>query len=194
MSTTGGAAGGRPFRVLCVCEGNICRSPTAEVLLARALGPGVDVGSAGTRAVVGAPVAEPMEALLAARGLSSGDFRARQLVPAHVRDADVVLTMTARQRSKVAALVPAVVRRVFTLRELARLLDGAGADALPEAGVGERLEAALPVATARRAFVRDPRQDDIADPYGRDQQAYERAFGEVADAVDRLAAVLVPAR
>ena len=33
----------RPFRVLTVCTGNICRSPAVERLLAAALGPDADV-------------------------------------------------------------------------------------------------------------------------------------------------------
>ncbi|MGI3784894.1 MAG: hypothetical protein ACRYG2_29390, partial [Janthinobacterium lividum] len=120
QSTT--AAGTRPFVVLCVCEGNSCRSPVAAVLLQQALGPEVEVASAGTRAVVGARVAPEMAALLEGRSLSGGAFRARQLQPEHLRGAGLVLTMTQRQRAKAASLVPAVVRWTFTLRELARLL------------------------------------------------------------------------
>ncbi|HCV76162.1 MAG TPA: phosphotyrosine protein phosphatase, partial [Pseudomonas sp.] len=38
--------------ILVVCEGNICRSPVAEALLAKALeGRDVQVGSAGIRAL-----------------------------------------------------------------------------------------------------------------------------------------------
>lgn len=37
----------RPLRILCVCLGNICRSPTAEVVL-RAHLPDAQIDSAGT--------------------------------------------------------------------------------------------------------------------------------------------------
>jgi len=188
--STSEVAGTRPFRVLCVCQGNICRSPVAAVLLQEALGPGVEVTSAGTRAVVGAPVAPPMEALLVGRGAGSGTFRARQVRPEHLREADLVLTMTTRQRGKAAALAPAVVRRTFTLAELARLLADVDPDGLGAMAAAERLRAAVPLAEARRRFVADPQGDDIADPYGRDEAAYARAFAEIEDAVGRLSAVL----
>ena len=35
------------------------------------------------------------------------------------------------------------------------------------------------------------RDDDIADPYGRDRAAYVRAYDDIADAVDRVGEVLV---
>ena len=193
-STTQGtseAARTGPFRVLCVCEGNLCRSPVAALLLQDALGPEVEVTSAGTRAVVGAPVAPQMEALLRERSLDSGGSSARQLQAAQLREADLVLTMTKRQRGNAVALAPAVVRRTFTLRALARLLAGVDAGALPSA-TAERLRQAVPAAAAQRAYVADPRADDIADPYGRSAQDYRRAFAEIFDAVERVRAVLVP--
>ena len=160
------------------------------VLLQDALGPEVEVTSAGTRAVVGAPVAPEMEALLRNRALGSGGSTARQLAGDQLRAADLVLTMTTRQRGSAVALAPAVVRRTFTLRELARLLLGVEADALGSA-TAERLRRAVPTAAARRAYVADLRADDIADPYGRAEADYRRAFAEVLAAVEVLAATLV---
>ncbi|GAB2571061.1 arsenate reductase/protein-tyrosine-phosphatase family protein [Microlunatus antarcticus] len=190
QSTT--AAATRPFVVLCVCEGNICRSPVAAVLLRQVLGADVEVASAGTRAVVGAPVEPAMESLLRQRSpAGSGDFHARQLRPEHLRAADLVVTMTQRQRGKAAGLAPAVVRRTFTLRELARLLSEVGPEALAPGTVTERLRQAVPLAGARRHYVADPRDDDVADPYGRDRAAYVRAYDDIADAVDRVGEVLV---
>lgn len=189
---TAHADGPGPFRVLCVCEGNICRSPVAALLLQAALGPDVEVTSAGTGAVVGAPVAPPMQALLADRSLESDTFRARQLRREHLLAADLVLTMTRRQRSQVVELVPAVVRRTFTLRELARLLAGVDPDVLGPDLVLERLRRSLPAAAAQRRYVADPRTDDIDDPYGLDAAAYPRAFDAIADAVDRIGTVLAP--
>ncbi len=52
----------RPIRVLMVCSGNTCRSPTAEALLRRELAAagvtGVLVSSAGTGAQDGDPASE----------------------------------------------------------------------------------------------------------------------------------------
>ncbi len=187
-----GTDGSGPFRLLCVCEGNICRSPVAALLLQAALGPDVEVASAGTHALVGAPMAPPMAALLGDQELGSDAFRARQLERHHLRQADLVLTMTREQRGRVATLDPAAVRRTFTLRELARLLAAVDRAALPPGTVVERLHEAVPVAGAARRYVADPRDDDIADPYGRADAAYRRAFEEIADAVRRIGAALVP--
>lgn len=189
--STSEAAGTRPFRVLCVCQGNICRSPVAAVLLQDAFGPGVAVTSAGTRAVVGAPVAPPMELLLGERSLASGAFRARQLRAEHLREADLVLTMTQRQRGRAAGLEPPVVRRTFTLRELARLLGAVDPGDLTSGPTAERLRLAVPAAGAQRRYVVDPATDDIADPYGRDDAAYRAAFAEIAAAAESLRTLIV---
>ncbi|MGI3785304.1 MAG: hypothetical protein ACRYG2_31505 [Janthinobacterium lividum] len=188
-----GTAGRRPFLALCVCEGNICRSPAAAFLLQARLGPDVEVTSAGTRAVVGAPVAPPMAALLRGRGIESDGFRARQLEAVLLQQADLVLTLTREQRGLAVGLVPSVVRRTFTLRELARLLTDVDPETLPPGTSGERLRQALPAAAARRRYVVDPRADDIADPYGRSDAAYRRAIAEITDAVERIGVAVLPA-
>ena len=115
-----------PFTVLTVCTGNICRSPAVERLLTAALGPdsGVRVESAGVGAVVGAPVAPLMTALLDAVGVSYAGFAARQVTEEMVREADLVLALTRRHRSALVELAPAAVRRTFTVRELGRPVRG----------------------------------------------------------------------
>jgi len=179
--------------ILMVCTGNICRSPAAELLLTQTLGPdaGLRVASAGTHAVVGAPVHPPMARLLAAAGTPYDTFLARQLTPGLVRDAAVVVTMTRRHRGHVVELVPAAVRRTFTYRELARFAD-AVAPELPPGTPDERLAALVPLAAAQRGRVPvDPADDDIDDPYQRGDAAYARAFQQVRDATTTLARVLL---
>lgn len=179
--------------LLVVCTGNICRSPAAERLLAAALGPdaGVRVASAGTHAVVGAPVSPPMAELVAGAGATSEGFAARQLARAMVEAAAAVVTMTRRHRAHVVELVPAAVRRTFTLRELARLAAAVDPAALPPGPPAERLRALVPLAAAQRGRVRaDPADDDVEDPYGLDDAAYARSFAQLRPAVDALATVL----
>ena len=179
------------FRVLIVCEGNICRSPAAEVLLRSGLGAdsGVAVASAGLAARVGEPMDEPVRRLLAARGLDS-DVVARQLVPDLVRSADLVLTMTAAQRAAVVSQVPAAVRRTFVLREFAGLARLAGP--LPAADPSGRLAAVVEGAGRTRALRGLTGDDDVPDPYRRGDGAHARALGLVTEAVDDLLAVLEP--
>jgi protein-tyrosine phosphatase len=150
------------------------------------------VRSAGLAALVGEPVAAPMARLLRSRGIDPAGFGARQLDPAALGSAAVVLTMTAAQRSAVVTRAPAAVRRTFTLREFAafaRLADG-GPTAEPPAQRLDGLVAAAPRARSRRAVV--PGEDDIADPYGRADEAFARAFDRIGGAVADLLAVLTP--
>ncbi|WP_375429852.1 hypothetical protein [uncultured Friedmanniella sp.] len=180
------------FAILCVCTGNICRSPAAERLLAARLGPDVVVSSAGTRALVGQPISPPMDILIAEAGGDPGGFTARRLTERLLAPADLVLALTTAHRGEVVDLWPKAVRRAFTLKELARLLGAVDAAALPAVGVGKRLRAALPLASAQRRPVRLPGGDDVADPYRRGADAYARSFAEIEEAVAVIAAVLVP--
>ncbi len=86
-------------KVLFVCMGNICRSPTAQgvfrkMLAEAGLESSVHVESAGTHAY---HVGEPPDAraLQAAkrRGIEIGDLRARQVTPDDFRDFDFILAM-----------------------------------------------------------------------------------------------------
>lgn len=191
-----------PVRVLAVCTGNICRSPAVERLLAAGTGGafrgadasgGLEVGSAGTRAVVGAPMSPPMAALVAQRGLVADRFVARQLDAAAVREADLVLALTRGHRAAVVALVPAAVRRTFTLRELARLAplvppaDLAAAGATP----AERVRALPRLAAAQRGRVTvAPDDDDVVDPIGGSDQLYARVLEQMAEAVGTIVGTL----
>jgi protein-tyrosine phosphatase len=136
------------FTILVVCTGNVCRSPAAERLLASKLGPTVHVASAGTRALVGQPISQPMAALLRDSSLEPERFEARRLSEQMLKEADLVLAMTRAQRGLVVELWPAAVRRTFTLREFARLLSWVDPLVLPAGTSADRLRAAIPLAVA----------------------------------------------
>lgn len=176
--------------VLTVCTGNISRSPTVEYLLKDAL-PGVEVRGAGTHAVVGAGVDPPMAAYLRGRGLDVDDFAARQLTPALIGNADLVLALTRQHRSRILDLAPAAVRRTYTVREFARILSSL--EVVPDGDTpAERLAAVLPLVAAGRSLAPRvaPAEDDIDDPYGMGSDAYRRAQSEIQAAVDAIAARL----
>jgi protein-tyrosine phosphatase len=98
-------------RVLCVCLGNICRSPTAEaVLRAQASGRGLDleVDSAGTGGWhVGKPPHPPAIAAAARRGYDLSALRARRITPADFDAFDVILAMDRANRDDIERLRPA---------------------------------------------------------------------------------------
>ncbi len=167
------------FRVLFVCIGNICRSPLGERLLAaRLAGADVEVSSAGVGAVVGAPMSPEAAAHLEAYGGSADGFAARQLTDAMVRDSDLVLTATTDIRARVLEDNPGALRRTFTVRELAALLDvvppNADRVALVRSAAEERSRAAL-------------EDYDIPDPYRHGEEAHAEAAAAMAAAVETIA-------
>lgn len=176
------------FSVLAVCTGNICRSPAVERLLRTSLAdPGVEVTSAGTGALVGYPVSPPMLALLAAAGVAADDFLARQLTEEMVRRADLVLALTRAHRAAVVELVPAAVRRTFTLREFARLSAGVDPTALPGGAPPVRLRALVQLAAAQRGRLPvRPTDDDVIDPYRRSDEVYAQVFTTLRASVDEV--------
>jgi protein-tyrosine phosphatase len=180
------------FTILCVCTGNICRSPAAERLLAARLGPEVRVVSAGTFGLVGRGVEPEMAAHLVAAGVPDVGFTARRLTAADVREADLVLALTREHRSAAVELVPAGVRRAFTLLEFARLLSEVKPEELPDGTVAERLRTAVPLVTSRRRRVAAADLDDVVDPYQVSQQAYDESFLAIRTAVDTIADRVVP--
>ncbi|MEA5155193.1 hypothetical protein [Raineyella sp.] len=185
-----------PFRILTVCTGNICRSPAAEYLLRRALGPGVTVASAGTAALVDRPVDPPMADRLRADGLSTDGFHARYLVPALIEGADLVLAMTREHRAEVVTAVPRALGRTFTLTEYAALLDQWSEGGRPRPfytiRVPDRLAEFTVAAARRRGTVRfaDPGDYDVPDPFRAAEVVYDEAFRRISAAVDTVAAGL----
>lgn len=94
-------------RVLMVCIGNICRSPTAEVLLRHRLqGKNVVVESAGLAAVVGHPIDATAQALLNEHGLNGESHVARQIDRAMIDSADLILAMERKHLNAVLQLAP----------------------------------------------------------------------------------------
>ncbi|MCX7945655.1 MAG: low molecular weight phosphotyrosine protein phosphatase [Hydrogenophilus sp.] len=80
-----GQRSGEPIRVLCVCTGNICRSPTAEVVLRQrlkeeGLGERVVVDSAGIDSYHVGEAPDPrMQQAARRRGYDLSELRARQV-------------------------------------------------------------------------------------------------------------------
>lgn len=183
----------RRFDLLVVGTMNVCRSPAAEQLLrARLPDAGVNVRSAGTRAADGIPVPEPLTSLLGHAGLAAREHPATQLQPEMVASADLVLTTSRAERAAVVRLVPGALRRTFTLRELARVAHFLGPTALPDGDAVERLRALVPAAEPHRGPTAPPvpAYDDVLDPYGDDERAYEASFAQLRAAVDAIAATV----
>lgn len=103
-------------RILVVCVGNICRSPTAEFLLRARLGAeGCDVASAGLSAVVGQPMEPTAAELLREGGVDGSRHRGRQVTGDLLREADLILTMEKAHSATIARGFPEVSGKVFLL-------------------------------------------------------------------------------
>ncbi|RIJ78213.1 hypothetical protein D1871_03915 [Nakamurella silvestris] len=180
------------FRVLMVCTANHCRSPLAELILRQRLTgldvPGTrwEVTSAGTHALVGRPMHDHVQQVLGERGVPTTDFTGRQLTEEIARAADLILVASREHRSYVVSLVPAVINRVFTLKQFARLCsavpertttswDTLGAELIVEARYAR--SALQPIA---------PELDDLDDPIGLPIEAYRRCADEITEAVSAM--------
>lgn len=172
--------------ILTVCTGNICRSPAAEYLLARALGDSVPVSSSGTYAVEGLGVTAPMLRCLDAAGLDGRAHRARQFSADLARSADLVICMTARHRDRAMNEAPFAADRTFLLTELAsaaqRLTPPDGSN------LAARVANIAPAITGARASLLGPAHGDVADPYGQSQAVYDACFDLISEAVANIAA------
>ncbi|WP_432986373.1 phosphotyrosine protein phosphatase [Dactylosporangium sp. CA-233914] len=185
-----------PFSVLCVCMGNICRSPMAERLLvadALALG-GTDadlyVHGAGTG---GWHAGESMDPQAAKQVLSRGGdvsgFRARKLLTEHVDASDLVLTATIEQVEFVVALRPDAAARTFVFGEFGRLIRDVRLPlGLPD--VYSRGVALVELADAARAGRAARAADELDDPWGRADAYFSRVADEIHATTKPLAAAL----
>jgi protein-tyrosine phosphatase len=100
--------------ILTVCIGNICRSPLAQVLLARDL-PGTTVWSAGLGALVGQG-ADPLSIeVAAAHGLDISAHRAQQVSSFLCQQTELILVMEQSHKSQLEQQFPVVRGKVFTL-------------------------------------------------------------------------------
>lgn len=118
-------------RILFVCLGNICRSPTAEaVTRAKALSRGLDVDldSAGTGDWhIGKPPYGPMQDAARAKGYDLSNLRARQVSRSDFDQFDLVVVMDDDNLNDLAAIGPTDRVRRFT-----DFAPGSGADHVPD--------------------------------------------------------------
>ncbi|AKC86807.1 low molecular weight protein-tyrosine-phosphatase [Pseudoxanthomonas suwonensis] len=104
-------------KLLLVCIGNICRSPTAEILMRHRLQgrPGVEVASAGLQALVGRPIDPTAAGLLREAGHDPDGHQARQASSSVLAAADLILVMEQAHLSRIVREVPQVSGKTFLL-------------------------------------------------------------------------------
>jgi protein-tyrosine phosphatase len=154
-------AGVPRLRILMVCTGNICRSPTAEGVLrhklARAgLGTVAEVGSAGTQGYHTAEPPDPRAVRAAAsRGYDIAQLRARPLIRGDFERFDVLLAMDKGHLEWLRKRSP------------------------PEAA-SDKIGLLMPLAR------RHPGVDEVPDPYHGGAAGFEHVLDLVEDACDGI--------
>ena len=191
-NANGAAAGKRPFRILLVCEANVCRSPMAEYLLRQSLAdrradaPVFELTSAGTHADDGAEMdPRTVEQLVRLKVFPNG-FRSHTVNARVLDDADLILTATRAQRSMLLERLPTALRRSFTLLEFAQTAQQVRSRR-PDIRAPKdlvRLSAAARGSVPVLAY-------DVADPVGGSVRVHRRNADVTLEAVQAISGALV---
>lgn len=187
------------IRILTVCTGNICRSPYAERFLQTELNrisPGAFfIDSAGIHALVGSQMDELAASRLAEVGGTSTGFKARQITAEIVADVDLVLALSEEHRNKIVSLSPRLLKRTYTVREFAAVIQEVSANPnkkFPQgsgfSAVGERWSALLKEASLCRHTARQRLTGamDVTDPYRREIAVYDLMVAELLPALKTI--------
>lgn len=102
------------MNILVVCIGNICRSPYAEALLARAL-PQAQVSSAGLEPLTGHPADPVVQQLAAEQGIDLSHHVAQPLLEPKVRASELIFVMSTSQVNALTMRYPFARGRTFRL-------------------------------------------------------------------------------
>jgi protein-tyrosine phosphatase len=182
------------FSILVVCTGNIARSPMGQRLLQAHLASASAfvVSSAGTWGLEGSPMERHAAQALAEVGVDEGGFVARELTAPLVRESDLILAATREHRAAVLTHDPSALRRVFTIRELARLVDVTAVATVAGETPAEHAARVVRAAAGARGSVRaTPLEDDVADPYRASLAVYRERRDEILGATTVIAAALL---
>jgi protein-tyrosine phosphatase len=103
-------------RILILCVGNICRSPTAEYILRQHIkSQGITVSSAGLGALQGEPANESAQKIALEHGVDMSPHIAKQINSKIIYENDVILVMQQGHLEDLYARYPEVRGKAFLL-------------------------------------------------------------------------------
>ena len=151
----------KPFTVLFVCTGNLCRSPIAEVILRDKLKKrGVShivVSSAGVAASRGVPAASMAQVAVAGHGLNLMTHRAQFLTMDLVKKADLILVMEQSHKKEIQDWFHLAKGKVQLLK----------------------------------SYLKEDYVEEVEDPIGKSLDAFEYCYQDLEKEIDRILPDLV---
>lgn len=127
-------------------------------------------------------------------GLSDTVFhQAQQLTVEMLKDSDLILAMDRGHRREIVEMLPRASRYTFTLREFARLADEVSSDDLTMRSGRSPLELIRGVFESvvqlrgTLPLLDDPSEEDVVDPYGKEQSKYKLSVGQIVPAANASA-------
>jgi protein-tyrosine phosphatase len=179
-------------RILFVCTGNICRSPTAAALFASRFRGQDDmvVASAGTLDL-GQPSPDEVIAAAAELGADIGDHLSHRFTSDDLTAADLIIGMAREHVREVVLSCPPVWPRTFTLPELVRRGNTVGPRASEESLSGwlDRVHEGR----HHTDLLGTSAEDDVPDPIGGTRAEYRASAMLIAGLVDELVGLAWPA-
>ena len=177
------------MKILFVCTGNICRSPMAEQMLFQLLEQHnpeleIQVSSAGTMALDGYPMDPKAAIAITKLGFAHLRHKATQLTHQLVAEANLVLTSTVEQRAQVVELLVKANRYTFTLKEFGHLAEFEQSERDQTKNLS--LEQQLADTISLRGFATLDEDQDLADPYQRDQTKFDIAAAQTLTALQQV--------
>ena len=125
-------------------------------------------------------------------GVASDGFIARQLNDENVNGYDLILALTDEHRSSIVAMSPRLLKRTYTVREFAAVLDGLAAmpeGTLPRGSDTTTVETRWAAVLKNAQLVRHAARTrlagnlDVVDPYRQSDSVYDRMVGELLPAL-----------
>ncbi|MFT4147615.1 MAG: low molecular weight phosphatase family protein [Micrococcaceae bacterium] len=173
----------KPFKIIFVCTGNICRSPFGERVLAAALdqiSPGeFEVTSAGTYGMIGYPFAPESAVLAQQYGANVENFEPRRLTEQMIRDNDLLLALTQEHRQKIISLDPSALRKTFTLRDFAHSINSLEPDTQAASTYEAWQDLVAQAFKRRHQIVTTASESDVIDPWQQGNAAYQQMADEM---------------